>query len=76
MQKHKFCKMCPNVILIEIAPGPLEQENWCVDISHHGSTRNALRDPQIVPDAKAQVQCNVSSMLFMDTAPAHTKREK
>jgi hypothetical protein len=27
--------------------------------------RNALRDPQIPPDAKTQVQCNVSHRVFL-----------
>jgi hypothetical protein len=30
--------MYPNALFIEIAPGLLEHEKWCVDISHPGRT--------------------------------------
>jgi hypothetical protein len=38
--------------------------------------RNAQRDPQIPPDAKTQVRRNVSSALFMETAPGPPDNEK
>jgi hypothetical protein len=38
--------------------------------------RNALRDPQNLPDAKAQVQRNVSGVLFMETAPGPPEHKK
>jgi hypothetical protein len=62
MQNHKFDVMCPSVLFMEPAPGRLEnvvrrrfmpQTHW-----------NALRDPQIPPDAKTQVRRNVSLHTF------------
>jgi hypothetical protein len=38
--------------------------------------KNALHDPQIPPDAKTPVRRNVSSALFMETAPGPPEHEK
>jgi hypothetical protein len=38
--------------------------------------RNALRDPQIQPDAKTQVRHNVSQDTFVETGLGPPKHEK
>jgi hypothetical protein len=38
MQKHKFGVMYPNALFVESAPGPLEREKLCINISHPGCT--------------------------------------
>jgi hypothetical protein len=60
MQKHKFVVTCPSVLFMETAPSPPEHEKDCVDVLRPQMHRNALRDPQILPDANTQFWLNVS----------------
>jgi hypothetical protein len=59
MQKHKFGVTCSGTLFVKSVPVPHEHEKnessfrACM---HH----DALCDPQIKPDAKTQVQCNLS----------------
>jgi hypothetical protein len=39
IQKHKFIVMCSGVLPVGPAPGPLENEKYCVDVLHRGRTR-------------------------------------
>jgi hypothetical protein len=39
IQKHKFIITCPGVLLMGPAPGPPENEKYCVDVSHPGRTK-------------------------------------
>jgi hypothetical protein len=66
--------MCPGALFSETASGPPEHEELCVDVSCHGQTGNALRDPQIPPDTKAKIWHNVSRRDFYEnrTRPTRT----
>jgi hypothetical protein len=44
---------------------PLEHKN-CVSMIHGPDAPEALRDPQITPDAKTQVRCIVSRRVFCE----------
>jgi hypothetical protein len=42
MQKYKFSVTCPGALFVESVPVLPKYEKWCVDVSSHGCTRNAL----------------------------------
>jgi hypothetical protein len=76
MQKHKFCIMCPNALFIEIAPGLVDREKRCVDISHPGRTgmHCATRRFHLMQKYNLGIMC--PDPLFMETTPSPPVHEK
>jgi hypothetical protein len=58
MQQHKFGITCPGALYMETALSPPIMKN-CASMFRAQTHQNALCDPQIPPDQKTQVHCNV-----------------
>jgi hypothetical protein len=63
MEKHKFGVTYPGTLFMETALGPPARENsaWAFHAPMHW---NEIRDSGIQPDARTQVQRNVSQRAF------------
>jgi hypothetical protein len=64
IQKHKFGITCPGGAFYGNRTGPTQLSKMVCRHLTPRTHRNALRDPQILPDAKTQVQHNVSWCAF------------
>jgi hypothetical protein len=76
MQKHKFGITCLDALFSGIHTGPTQARK----IVHRQFTaqthRNALRDPQIIPDAKHKFGPLCPGALFAESIPVPPELEK
>jgi hypothetical protein len=68
--------MCPNMLFIEITPGLLEREKWCLDILHPGRTgmHYVTHRFHLMQQHNFSVTC--PDLIFMETTPSPPVHEK
>jgi hypothetical protein len=68
--------MCHSVLFIEIAPGPLDHEKWCVNISHTESTGMHYMTRRSYQIQKHKFSVTYPAWFFMETATGPPFYEK
>jgi hypothetical protein len=75
MQKHKFSIMCPSTFFCGIPTGHTQAQKIVHRHFAPQTHRNALREPQIPPDAKT-IGVSCPSALFVESILVHPMHEK